>query len=231
MDDFILIAASLVSQTHRRSWCDCGVVNDSDNVKNDSAARRAREALLVAAESIIDRGEIGQATVGSIARAAGMHRVTFYRHYPDKESLLVEVLARRAAPVLERAARDLESAEFFPEGLITVMAAAITQGRSTPGLIAALGLYPEADASVPVGTSVRFLELASGIVGAPLTEARDSGRVRRDVPIDEIVEWLTMECLALLLLRPQDSTEDTCNRLRRFVIPAISAPGVDLDCR
>jgi AcrR family transcriptional regulator len=79
----------------------------------DLAPGQARDKLVAAAEEYIDRGEIGRARVGTIAEAAGVHRVTFYRHFPDKESLVVEVLQRRAAPVLERAARTYQAGEFF----------------------------------------------------------------------------------------------------------------------
>lgn len=189
----------------------------------DPAAGQARDKLIAAAAECIDRGDIGQATVGAIAESAGVHRVTFYRHFPDKEALVVEVLERRAAPVLEHAERGLAAGDFFPGGLIEAMATAISEVRATPGLIAALGLHPGGDVSHPAGTSDRFLQRANDIVGPWLSAAQDSGQLRSDVPVDDIVEWLLQICLANLLLKPEGSIDETRRQLGRFVVPAIRA--------
>lgn len=193
----------------------------SSDSEIDPAGRQARDRLITAAGECIDRGEIGQATVGAIARAAGVHRVTFYRHFPDKESLVVEVLEHRAAPVLEHATRELSADGFFPDGLIDAMAAAIAEVRATPGLIAALGLHPSGDLPRPAGTSARFIQRANEIVGPSLVAAREAGQLRNDVPTDEIVEWLVQVCLSHLLLNPDHSIDDTRRQLNRFIVPAL----------
>ena len=189
----------------------------------DPAGSQAREKLVAAAGECIDQGEIGQATVAALAEAAGVHRVTFYRHFPDKESLVGEVLVRRSAPVLEHAAQTMEGGNFFPDGLIEAMVTAISEVRTTPGLAAALGLYPVDDAPISAGTSDRFLERAIDITGPHLEAAQSAGLLRRDIPADEIVEWLMLVCLANVLLKPHDSIDDTRRQLTRFVVPAIRA--------
>lgn len=195
-------------------------IPDSDS---DAGAGQAREKLIAAAGECIDRGEIGRVAVGEIAESAGVHRVTFYRHFPDKESLVVAVLERRAAPVLEHAAETYQAGEFFPDGLITAMATAISEVRTTPGLAAALGLYPSGDAQRSAGTSERFLKRAIDITGPHLLAAQRAGLLRDDLSVDEIVEWLLHICLANLLLKPEDSVEETRRQLTRFIVPAIAA--------
>jgi AcrR family transcriptional regulator len=204
-------------------WSDGVMPAKQSDTELDPAGRQARDKLVAAAGECIDRGEIGQATVGAIAEAAGVHRVTFYRHFPDKESLVVEVLVRRSAPVLEQAAQTMKSGDFFPDGLIEAMAAAISEVRATPGLAAALGLYPTDDAPRSAWTSDRFLERAIDITGPHLEAAQSAGLLRRDIPADEIVEWLMQVCLANVLLKPHDSIDDTRRQLTRFIVPAIRA--------
>ncbi|MGZ8748444.1 MAG: TetR/AcrR family transcriptional regulator, partial [Mycobacterium sp.] len=63
---------------------DGGVVGSESDTREGEVSRHASDRLVAAAEELIDRGEIGQVTVGAIADAAGVHRVTFYRHFPDK---------------------------------------------------------------------------------------------------------------------------------------------------
>lgn len=202
-------------------WSDDLVPAKPFDSEIDPIGGQARDRLVAAAGECIDRGEIGEVTVGAIAEAAGVHRVTFYRHFPDKESLVVEVLDRRAAPVLEHATRGLRAGGFFPDGLIEAMATAISEVRATPGLIAALGLHPSGDLPKPAGTSDRFLQRANDIVGSSLTAARDAGQLRDDVPVEEIVEWLVQVCLANLLLNPDNSIDETRRQLTRFIVPAL----------
>jgi AcrR family transcriptional regulator len=204
-------------------WSDELVPAKASEPNTGSAATLARDKLVAAAGECIDRGDIGQTTVGEIAESAGVHRVTFYRNFPDKESLVVEVLVRRAAPVLDHAAQTLRAGDFFPRGLIEAMATAISEVRSTPGLAAALGLYPTDDAPRTAGTSERFLQRAIDITGPHLVSAQRAGLVRNDIPADEIVEWLLQVCLANLLLRPDDSIDETRRMLKRFIVPALKA--------
>ena len=204
-------------------WSDGVVPANAPDPDIDGAAGHARDKLVTAAGECIDRGEIGQATVGAIAEAAGVHRVTFYRHFPDKESLVVEVLERRAAPVLEHAAHTLQAGDFFPYGLIEAMATAISEVRTKPGLVAALGLYPTDDVPHSAGTSDRFLQRAIDITAPHIVAAQSAGLLRSDIPAYDIVEWLMQVCLANLLLKPHDSLEETRTQLTRFVEPALRA--------
>jgi AcrR family transcriptional regulator len=204
-------------------WSDGLVPANIPDSDIDPAAGQARDKLVAAAGEWIDRGEIGHATIGAIAEAAGVHRVTFYRHFPDKESLVIEVLERRAAPVLERAAQTLRAVDFFPDGLIEAMATAISEVRTTPGLAAVLGLYPTDDVPHSAGTSDRFLKRAIDITAPHLVLAQHAGLLRRDIPAEDIVEWLMQVCLSNVLLKPHDSLEQTRRQLTRFIVPAIRA--------
>ena len=191
--------------------------------RGGAPSSQARNRLICAAEDFIDRGEVANTTVGSLADAAGVHRVTFYRHFPDKESLLAEVLVLRTAPVLEEAARTLAEGGFFPHGLIETMATAVEETRARPGLLAALGVFPTSDEPRPAGTSARFLQRAVDITAPHVSAAQEAGVLRGDLTAAEIVEWLLEVCLSALLLRPDDSPHELRRHLHRFVVPAIGA--------
>ena len=203
--------------------CDGSVATSESGDTIGGASRHASDKLVAAAGEFIDRGEIGQATVGAIADAAGVHRVTFYRHFPDKESLVVEVLERRSAPILEHATQTLEAGDFFPHGLIDSMATAITEARARPGLLAALGVYPTDDAPHPAGTSARFLQRAIDITAPHVAAAQTAGLLRLDLTAEEIVQWLLEMCLSNLMFRPDDTVDDVRRHLFKFVVPAIGA--------
>ena len=203
---------------------DRAVAESGSEAGDRDGSRGARDRLIAAAEGIIDRGEIAQATVGAIADAAGVHRVTFYRHYPDKEALLVEVLERRTAPIFEHSATAMGSEGFFPHLLIESMATAIVEARARPGLIAALGVYPTDDGPHSAGTSERFRQRAIDITAPHVATAQKAGLLRNDLSAEEIVQWLLEVCLSHLLFRQADSEEAVRKHLFDFVLPALG-PG------
>ncbi|WP_428338939.1 TetR/AcrR family transcriptional regulator [Mycobacterium sp.] len=185
------------------------------------SALQAREKLIIAAGECVDRGGIDRATVGAIAEAAGVHRVTFYRHFADKEAILVEVLKRRMAPVLRRAARKLRPGAPFPDALIDAMADAIREVRAAPELMAIIGLPQTGEPRRSPGTSEPFLRSAVGVAGPYLRRAQDVGLVRGDISVDELMDWLVHICTAELLMEPDLSDMQTRRRLQLFVLPAV----------
>ncbi|MCH1866712.1 TetR/AcrR family transcriptional regulator [Nocardioides sp. CFH 31398] len=70
----------------------------------DTVRNRAR--ILDAVDELARGGE--EVTVVAVARRAGLTRATTYRHFPDREALLLGVLAERAASVLGPLVPELE---------------------------------------------------------------------------------------------------------------------------
>jgi AcrR family transcriptional regulator len=67
-------------------------------------ARRNRERIIASAREVFAlRGE--QAYMGDIAKHAGVGNGTLYRHFPDKEALLIEVIRGRFEELCEIASR------------------------------------------------------------------------------------------------------------------------------
>src|ERR1700688_155868 len=62
-----------------------------------SSADRTRERLLDAATETLNRRGIQGATTREIARRAGVHEVTLFRHFKSKEQLLRVILKRGLA--------------------------------------------------------------------------------------------------------------------------------------
>jgi AcrR family transcriptional regulator len=66
--------------------------------------RRNRERIIASAREVFAlRGE--QAHMGDIAKHAGVGKGTLYRHFPDKEALLIEVIRTRLDDLYEIASR------------------------------------------------------------------------------------------------------------------------------
>ena len=67
----------------------------------DARVVRTRESLRAALLELLQQGVFEQISIREIATAAGIGYTTFFRHYPDKESLLEEVAAAEMRELLE----------------------------------------------------------------------------------------------------------------------------------
>src|SRR6202048_4314792 len=68
-----------------------------------TSADDARERILAAAERCIERHGIRKTTMDDIAREVGLSRPSVYRYFADRDDLLIELIARHARALLDRA--------------------------------------------------------------------------------------------------------------------------------
>lgn len=103
-----------MTKCNRCAWQTRGVPTEIvvDPAERLSADER-REALLDEAKAIVEQSGPGAVTMGSVAERADVTRALVYKHFENKEALLVE-LYRREARALDRHIR--QRVEASPEG-------------------------------------------------------------------------------------------------------------------
>lgn len=90
--------------------------NPSSSSSPRQRARSARRQLLLeAAEAVFSERGFARATMSAIASRAGYSAGNLYNSFENKEALFVEVLATRAAQILEHVHRALRSDETVGE--------------------------------------------------------------------------------------------------------------------
>src|ERR1700758_2183771 len=67
----------------------------------------ARERILAAAERCIDRHGIRKTTMDDIASEVGLSRPSVYRYFADRDDLLIELIARHARTLVNRAHKPM----------------------------------------------------------------------------------------------------------------------------
>src|SRR6478609_2901164 len=78
----------------------------------------ARERILAAAERCIERHGIRKTTMDDIASEVGLSRPSVYRYFADRDDLLIELIARHARVLNERAQKAISRQSSLPDQVI-----------------------------------------------------------------------------------------------------------------
>lgn len=151
-------------------------------------ARRNRDAILRAAAELYSHQP--DPSVSEVARAAGVTRVTFYRHFADRDALLEALVAEHAReilPLLLGALVDVPLAEAM--GRLAEGVAAVAEPQRH--LLRALG---------PRLEQVTRLAVPDEPLVDLLRERRESGELTSPLPD----EWLARAVRALCLMSVVD---------------------------
>jgi AcrR family transcriptional regulator len=139
-------------------------------ISRAASAASTRRALLDAAADLLDLGGLEAVTLRAVGAQAGVTRGAPYRHFPDKENLLIAVGTRaweRLGDQMHalRADPGLSAAEKLRSGIIAL----ISIGRSQPHLYKLLFINPPGDpaalARAAEHSQTEFLAIVADLVG------------------------------------------------------------------
>ncbi|MER7895694.1 TetR/AcrR family transcriptional regulator [Streptomyces sp. NPDC096046] len=181
-----------------------------------SDAQRNRERILAVALDELTRS--ADAPLSTIARKAGVGQGTFYRHFPTREALVLEIyrhemqqVADTAAPLLESREPDRALREWMDRLARFAMAKAgladaIRQATSAPG-------QPAKPGHAPVTEAAELL----------LRAAEKAGTIRPGITADD----LFLAIGGLWTMDPRGDWQPRATRLLDFVMDALraGAPG------
>ncbi len=191
--------------------------------KRARSGSSTRERIVAAAEQLIDELGIEKANVADIADHAGIHRVTVYRYFADRNAVIDEVLLRRSEPVLKRAAARLATATRFPDDLAYTMVAAVDEARHIPGLLRALSPIQDGDKLTTRLVSDRYWERTIAFMQPYLEGAQERGEMRQELSIEDTARWLLQVCATWLLLTPDESPARMLEMCNTYVMPPLVA--------
>src|ERR1700749_3942681 len=79
----------------------------ADQLAAPTSKDDARDRILAAAEHCIDRHGIRKTTMDDVASEVGLSRPSVYRYFADRDDLLIELIARHARSLLDRARKSI----------------------------------------------------------------------------------------------------------------------------
>jgi AcrR family transcriptional regulator len=176
--------------------------------------REVRDAILDTAAALVAQHGLRAVTMSQIAAETGIGRATLYKYFSGVEPILIAWHERHVAEHLEQLTRLRDqpgepgarlAAVLYAYALISFerhqhgreLAALVHQGRHV------------------VAPELHLIEILRG----PLTEARDAGVVRADLPPDD----LAILCLRALEAAGAMSSKDAVQRLVGVVLDGLHA--------
>ena len=174
-----------------------------------------------AAEACFDKYGIGKTTMDDIAKMAGVSRPTVYRHFNDRDTLILAVVLRRSRQLVDRAQKFIRKQATFEEQLVEGLLFMVDKGRKDPFVRLLVSPAHMDLANQILGGSTAAVDLAYEMWEPILLEARERGELRSDLDLRAIATWITY--LTLLLIGRGDVEPDVNAQrqmLQTFVTPA-----------
>lgn len=172
-------------------------------------AVRTRRAILDSAQELLQRDR--EVSHAEIARAAGVGRASVYRHFPEREDIVVALLGEMVGRLEETAA-----AQEGGISLVDLLRAAAREQARCQGLIWVMrhdGVAPERLENLGERVLTLFAE--------PLAAAKREGVVRGDLALEEIPLLLSMVEGALNQVRDPVGRGETSARALDLVLQGV----------
>ena len=198
-------------------------------VPNDNEAAQAH--FLDAAEACIERYGINKTTMEDIAKEAGVSRPTVYRHFADRETLILAVVMRRARSLITKAQAFIRRQETFADQLVEGLLFLVRTGRNDSFVRLLVNPAHLEFAQQILGSTDAAVDLTHEMWEPILKDAVERGELNPALDFGAIAAWLTH--VELILVGRLDLTPDDAEvraMLRTFLLPAFSSRSDDALC-
>ena len=188
--------------------------------------RNVREEIYEAALHCFERRGVRETSMDDVAQRAGVSRPAIYYYFPDKDALVLEVVARQVREIHRRIRQKVRPGSAI-EGMIEAAVQTIRISRADQYV----RLLTQPDTA---NLTARLVEsnLAMGLqreLWYPLLEsARERGELRSDRDFDDIIRWITFLEFSIITSGESFDFNDEAEireQLTAYLVPALRKPG------
>lgn len=184
--------------------------------------------LLDAAYEQFCRMGIKRSTMADVARLAGVSRITVYRRFATKETLVEHVVRREFRRYFDQFTREIQNAETVSDRVVLGFVSslrAIRHNRLIGGLMA---VEPDALTLSTAGDGGRTLAVVQQFVAERLRQEQRAGHVAGEVDVDVVAEMMVRVSASFLVIPSQVIDVDDDERMRavarQFLVPMLGPP-------
>jgi AcrR family transcriptional regulator len=188
------------------------------------SADDARERILAAGERCIDRHGIRKTTMDDVAAEARLSRPSVYRYFSDRDDLLIELIARHARVLNDRAHKTMSRQSSVPDQIVEGLLYIADHGYRDP--LTRHVMDPDGTnlgrRMVDSGTSAM---LRAELWDPFLDTALANNELPRGLPRSDIYLWLggVARMLVRGLADGDGDLKSYRSMLHRFVAPAFAS--------
>jgi len=181
----------------------------------------AQAHFLDAAEACFERYGVVKTTMEDIAKMAGVSRPTVYRHFSDRDSLILAVVMRRARSLIGTAQAYIRRQARFEDQLVEGLLFLVKTGRRDPFIRILVSPEHLDMAQQILGATDAVVDLTEAMWEPILAEAAARGELNPGLERRDIAVWLTHVELIMVGRFDLATDDDEIRRmLRTFLTPA-----------
>ena len=198
-----------------------------DAVEQVGDADEIRVRVLDAAYEQFCRMGVQRSTMEDVAKRAGLSRITVYRRFATKDTLVEHVVRREYRRYFDRFLVEIKQAGTVADRVVLGFVSSLRAIRGNPligGLIAA---EPGLLASSMITDDGRTLATVREFVAGQLRHEQHAGNVRAELDADVVAELMVRVSASFLaipsLVVDLDDEEQLATLARRYLVPLLDA--------
>jgi AcrR family transcriptional regulator len=198
-------------------------VSSEPEIQGAADSVQLQGRLLDAAEQCFAQFGLRKTTMEDVAKAGGVSRATLYRHFRNRDDLLMGVVEREARATAQIIKAHLAGIEHPGEHLVEGFVEALEEIPRHPTLAMIVDPDSVGMTSRLVLNSERLANVALEIMMPVMQPAQESGLLRENVDIAVMIEWI-YRLLNSYLTVPSATArnrEEMKEQLRTMLLPAI----------
>ncbi|WP_410671590.1 TetR/AcrR family transcriptional regulator [Amycolatopsis sp. cmx-4-68] len=199
----------------------------TDAVEQVGDADEIRVRVLDAAYEQFCRLGIQRSTMEDVARRAGLSRITVYRRFATKDTLVEQVVRREYRRYFDRFLVEIKQAGTVADRVVLGFVSSLRAIRGNPligGLIAA---EPGLLASSMITDDGRTLATVREFVAGQLRREQHAGTVSGDLDVDVVAELMVRVSASFLAIPSHvvdlDDDAQLAELARRYLVPMLAA--------
>ncbi|WP_067825055.1 TetR/AcrR family transcriptional regulator [Actinomadura kijaniata] len=200
----------------------------TDAVARVDDADETRARILDAAYEQFCRMGIQRSTMEDVARRAGVSRITVYRRFATKDTLVEQVVRREFRRYFDRFLVEIRQAETAADRVVLGFVSSLRAIRGNPLIGGLIATEPDLLVASMVNDGGRTLATVRQFVAGQLRREQRAGHVSGDLDIDHVAEMMVRVSGSFLAIPSHLVDLDDDGQLtalaRRFLVPMLEPP-------
>ena len=169
---------------------EAGEVNDS--------AQGVRERVLETSKAIYTNSDLGSVTMDEVAKAAGVGRATLYRHFRNRDDLVLAVIETEAVAIAGRVEKKIRRVDSPAQHIIEGMVQAMDEINKSQLFRAIFQSGGSSIVNRLLFDTDRLTNIGLEIMLPVVQRAQQSGELNTAMSLEMLVEWIMRMLISLI---------------------------------